>query len=336
MKKITIIVPVHNAENTIERLLSSFISNKDFIQEVILVNDRTTDSTFSKIQPFNCFFKIKIIENEGKQGPGPARKTGILAAQSQWITFVDADDCLTPNSLYYVTKKLRENKNIKLLHTQSIYYESGRFVSEHIAHSDYSCGGNFYDRAYLIQHNLLPHKELFMAEDEYFNKIVIKHIQVYDNINNINRYDYPVYEVHHDREIELSFSFHHWEDYLCKYHLLSTLYYVDFFKKNKNLKQELRTELMNSFIFCFFLYEGIKQNQNMQFNEEDILQTFYQFIKYGSNNFQINQKDFVNYFNNHKIQIKKIEEAANTSIGFKIQHNYSFEKFIQILFEYKD
>ena len=43
----SIIVPVYNAEKTLERTLASFISNKEYIQEVILVNDGTTDNTFN-------------------------------------------------------------------------------------------------------------------------------------------------------------------------------------------------------------------------------------------------------------------------------------------------
>ena len=86
MKDITIIVPVHNAENTIERMLASFISNKDFIHEVILVNDRTTDKTFSKIKNFKKFFKIKVHDNKGNNGHGPARKAGILAAKRTLVT----------------------------------------------------------------------------------------------------------------------------------------------------------------------------------------------------------------------------------------------------------
>ena len=236
MDKITIIVPVYNAENTIERCLASFISNREWIQEVILVNDRTTDNTFSKIDNFKQFFNIRVINNEGNKGPGPGRKTGLLAANSTWITFVDADDCLTPSSLRYVMQQLQNFKEIILLHTQTIYYESGNFVKEHVNHSDYSCGGNFYNRAYLIEHSLFPHESLFMAEDEYFNHIITKYIERYDNISQLIKwYDYPVYEVHHDFDVELSFSFHHWNDYLCKYHLQQAIYRVDFFKYDKNL-----------------------------------------------------------------------------------------------------
>ena len=145
MDKITIIVPVYNAENTIERCLASFISNRDYIQEVILVNDRSTDRTFEKIDQFKPFLNIRVINNTGNKGPGPGRKTGLLEAYTDWITFVDADDCLTPNSLYYVFKELKQYPEVVLFHTQSIYYETGLFNKDAVSHSDFSCGAGTYD-----------------------------------------------------------------------------------------------------------------------------------------------------------------------------------------------
>ena len=195
MKYMSIVIPVYNAEKTIERTLASLISNKDFIKEVILVDDRSYDKTFSKIDNFKTFFDIKVINNEGKDGPGPARKTGILAATGEWIVFVDADDCLTANSLYYVDKKIQENPEMVLLHTQTIYYESGNFNPKHIAYAINSCGGNIYKRDYLIKHNIFPHDILFMSEDEYFNDILIQHIKLKEssNISLIGYFEYPVY-----------------------------------------------------------------------------------------------------------------------------------------------
>ena len=154
MKYMSIVIPVYNAEKTIERALASLISNKDFIKEVILVNDRSTDNTFSKVENFKSFFDIKVIDNQGNKGPGPARKTGILAAIGEWLMFVDADDCLTANSLYYIDKKIQENSEMVLLHTQTIYYESGSFNPEHIDFAINSCGGNVYKRDYLIKNNI--------------------------------------------------------------------------------------------------------------------------------------------------------------------------------------
>ena len=53
MEKIfSIIVPVRDAEKTIERTLASFISNKDFIKEVIIVDDICEDGTIDIVKSY--------------------------------------------------------------------------------------------------------------------------------------------------------------------------------------------------------------------------------------------------------------------------------------------
>lgn len=335
MDKITIIVPVYNAENTIERCLASFISNRDYIQEVILVNDRSTDRTFEKIDQFRTFFDIRVINNEGNKGPGPGRKTGLLAAATEWITFVDADDCLTASSLAYVAKQIDKHPNIVLLHTQTTYYESGVFVKENVAHSDYSCGGNFYKRSYLIENKLFPHDNLFMAEDEYFNAIITMFIHYYATNDLIQWYDYPVYEVHHDFDTELSFAFSHWVDYLCKYRLLSIIYRIDFFKTDLSLHDTLKKELYEALIFEFFIFESFMQQQEYQSYETKIFLDLYDIIQYCINNFKITAKEIIDYFYNNPDIRQALYDSACLSSGIHIDRTaYSFPKFIKILYNY--
>lgn len=334
MDKITIIVPVYNAENTIERCLASFISNRDYIQEVILVNDRSTDRTFEKIDQFRTFFDIRVIDNEGVQGPGPGRKTGMLAANTEWITFVDADDCLTPNSLSYVAKQIDENPEIVLLHTQTVYYESGNFVKEHTTHSDLSCGGNFYKLAFLLDHELYPHDSLFMAEDEYFNYIVIRHIDFYNDPDALVKwYDYPVYEVHHDIERELSFSSQSWADYACKWHLLGAKYRLQFFEGKPDLIPSLRHDFLGDFIFCYFIFQGLLQEEaSAQFvNQEETLLIFRDLMDYGESVLGIQPEGIIHYYYHYRNRIKLLHAGACDSIGIIVDKSPSFKRFVNNL-----
>ena len=332
MKDITIIVPVYNAENTIERCLASFISNKDQIYEVILVDDRSTDNAFDKIEPFKQYFNIRVLENEGNKGPGPARKTGILAAESEWITFVDADDCLTPSSLYYVQKELLDS-NALLLHSMTIYYENGNFVKENVEHSDGSCGGNFYRRKYLTLNNLLPHEELFMAEDEYFNNIVMRYIATYEGEDYIQRYDYPVYEVHHDTDDGKSFSFSNWVEYICKYHLLSAYYEAEFFSFDQDLRYEMFERLCDSFMFGFYASEGLIQDERVNVNIIELTEVFLDIAQKYKNTFNIQAEDLIRYYETERTARRGIYNAVSLSIGFEPEKTRSFRHFVKTLYK---
>lgn len=330
-KKIfTIIIPVYNAEKTIERTLASLISNKDFIYEVIIVNDNCTDTTLSKIDSFLQFFPIHVIDSIGKKSPGAARLTGIHFAESEWLTFVDADDCLTPSSLYYVYREIQKYPDLKLLHAQTIYYESGSFDPFAISRMDNSCGGNFYNLKYLIENDLYPHMELKMAEDEYFNEKINRYITYCDPLNlpNIKAFEYPVYEVHHDIDEGLSFALSNWVDYLCKYHLEAEKELIIFFKDKVKDISVMKNDYIINFIFCFYLIQGLIQDEEIDFSLKDNLIYFKEYIKYYNLLFQSDYIDFLNYYMFHKDAVKDLKKSAEESTGINISEDLDFISFL--------
>ena len=333
-KIFTIIIPVFNAERTIERTLASFISNKDYIAEVIIVDDYCTDNTINKITSFQQFFPIKILKNEGSHNPGKARKVGMLAASTDWITFVDADDCLTPSSLYYVYEQINKYEDIKILHTQTIYYESGSFNKDSISRMDNSCGGNFYYLPYLIKNNLFPHNDLKMAEDEFFNEKINRFITYCDEKEelNIKNFEYPVYEVHHDIQEGLSFALSNWVDYLCKYHLLSEEYLIDFFLNKIDIKL-MEESYIESFIFCFFLIQGLLEDDDIDFDLKKNLKYFKRALQYFKNVFETNSSTLINYYHNidNLYIIDSLCESAKESTGIDFEYTLVFDTFISQL-----
>lgn len=90
--KISIIVPVYNAEKQINTCLDSLV-NQDLEQiEIICVDDQSSDSSLELLEAYAAKdSRIKVISQTNK-GPGGARNTGLDAAQGEFIIFVDADD----------------------------------------------------------------------------------------------------------------------------------------------------------------------------------------------------------------------------------------------------
>lgn len=331
----SIIIPVYNGENTIERTLASLISNKDYIKEVIIVNDRSTDGTLKKVREFQGygFFPINVYSNVERRGPGYSRKVGIEYAKAPWITFVDADDCLTASSLKYVYDNIADNDDLVLVHSKTIYYESGSFVAENVDYSDTSCGGNFYRREYIIENNLYPHDDLFMSEDEYFNEKVMYYISYCDKTDkdNLGRFDYPVYEVHHDIDDGLSFALDNWSDYCCKYHLLYKQYLTDYFINYNHMKEILYDDYISNFIFCFFLYEGLILDDDEEFGIDDGKIYFKQSIEYFERVFDQPRQELINFYYNNKEYVDALLESAFDSIGFEFINYIEFGDFVNSL-----
>lgn len=324
MKDISVIIPVYNGEKTIERCLASLISNKEYIKEIIIVDDHSTDNTISLVNPYDIIFEnLIILKSEGIHNPGLARKTGLVNATGEYVTFLDADDCLTASSLKYVSRALSDTT--LLLCCKSIYYESGNFTPETIDYADTSCGGNFYNREFVIENAIFPDDELKLVEDEFFNEKVIKYIQL--NNSDVEHFDYPVYEVHHDIGDGLSYALSHWVDYLCKYRLLYKQKYVQEFKGIAD-KEELRNEYLNNLIFCFFLAEGLILDQDIEFKLEDNRQYFKQAIYFFEREFGENYLSIIDYFEKQPELMHDLWRSSTTSVGFVFENFLDFRQFI--------
>lgn len=103
--KVSIIVPVHNAETTISRCIDSLLNQSLKELEIILVNDNSTDETNSIITKYQHLYPTRIVLLQSNKpneliGPGYARNLGIQVAQGGYIGFVDSDDWVDSN-LYY-------------------------------------------------------------------------------------------------------------------------------------------------------------------------------------------------------------------------------------------
>ena len=95
---VSIIVPVHNAQNFIEDTILSVKSQSFTDWELILVDDCSKDKSREKISAFTDE-RIRMIELPKGHGAAFARNTGISAARGRYIAFLDADDLWDPQKL---------------------------------------------------------------------------------------------------------------------------------------------------------------------------------------------------------------------------------------------
>lgn len=111
-EKISIIVPVYNAEKTLDRCVNSLIEQSYLNIEIILVDDGSGDSSLNLCKEYarkDCRIKVLSKENGGVSS---ARNAGLELAGGEFIMFCDSDDWVEPEWC----DKLRSR------------YESGHFV----------------------------------------------------------------------------------------------------------------------------------------------------------------------------------------------------------------
>lgn len=123
--KITIVVPVYNGEKTISRCVDSILQQNYREFEIILVNDGSQDSTLEICHKLESKDKRIIVVNQINQGSFMARNAGILKAQGEYITFLDADDIFCRNDVLKTISEtaMRENADVvQFSHYHSYFY----------------------------------------------------------------------------------------------------------------------------------------------------------------------------------------------------------------------
>ena len=91
-KMISVIVPIYNAEEYLNKCLTSIVNQTYRDLEIILVNDGSTDESLAICEKYKQDDDRIIIVNKYNEGLVRARKDGIRMAKGEYITFVDADD----------------------------------------------------------------------------------------------------------------------------------------------------------------------------------------------------------------------------------------------------
>ena len=111
--KVSIIVPVYNVEDFIERCIRSLMEQTLEDVEFIFVDDCSSDSSVDKLQETIVLYpsqhsRIKILSHSCNKGLPAARNTGLKEAQGEYIFHCDSDDFLESNALEEMYKLAKE------------------------------------------------------------------------------------------------------------------------------------------------------------------------------------------------------------------------------------
>lgn len=190
--KVSVIIPVYNVEDYIEKCLNSLLQQTLNDIELIIVNDGTKDLSIEKIQYLVDSNKnIKLI-NQKNSGLSAARNTGLEYAEGEYVAFIDSDDYVESTFLeeLYIAaiednldismsgyKKLKVNKyeekerNYKLYNTVMTGVE---FLEKELKYKDYCM--EVWDDLYrldFLKENNLKFEENLLHEDELFTPLAL-------------------------------------------------------------------------------------------------------------------------------------------------------------------
>jgi glycosyltransferase involved in cell wall biosynthesis len=258
MPAVSIIIPVFNRIEPLERALQSIQKQtfKDF--DLTVVDDHSTDDIFSITKKYGT----KYLKTNGK-GVSAARNTGIVSSDCELVAFLDSDDEWLPQKLELQMKYLSQNPNCNIVHTNELWIRNGQPVNQGPKHQ--KMGGRIFSQctelcliapsSVLVRRSLLNQVGLF---DENFP--VCEDFDLWLRITateDIGFVSEPLVIKHGGHTDQLSMQFHSmdiWRARALAKHL-----------KNLNLleneKSALHTSLKKK---CEILLKGFQKHQNFE------------------------------------------------------------------------
>lgn len=102
--RVSVVMPVYNAEHTLAECLARLFQStwEDF--EVILVDDGSTDGT----RAIAANFPVRIVPTKGRVGPAAARNLGARVAEGDILFFIDSDVMVRPDSIDRLVRRFGE------------------------------------------------------------------------------------------------------------------------------------------------------------------------------------------------------------------------------------
>lgn len=96
---LTVVAPVYRTEQYLDEVMQSLLGQKFKDMEIILVDDRSPDGAPAMCDRYAALDpRVRVIHKPVNEGLGMARNTGLDAARGRYITFLDTDDTLHPDT----------------------------------------------------------------------------------------------------------------------------------------------------------------------------------------------------------------------------------------------
>lgn len=192
MITLSIIIPVYNAADRIEKCIRSICTQTIQDIEIITVNDGSTDHSLEILEKLcEQDTRIKVLHYPNG-GAAVARNRGLKVATGKYIGFVDADDWIEPRMFEKLIATLEtDDTDIVVCNIQKEYdnkietvldCKNHEILSDNLLQKfilfefDYAIYNKLYKRDFLVNHHISFDKDLRLSQDALFNLYAFTYI----------------------------------------------------------------------------------------------------------------------------------------------------------------
>lgn len=180
--KVSIVIPIYNAELYLGKCLDSVLSQSLEEIEIICINDGSTDRSLQILNEYADNGNIVIIDQEN-QGAGMARNKGIMSAKGKYIAFIDPDDYYAADNVLETLYTFAEQESIMICcgnirdingnYVGKVFYENKRMTFTGLQ----NCGfhvGTIFNLDFLKQNQIYYPNYRRFQDPPFMTKAMIK------------------------------------------------------------------------------------------------------------------------------------------------------------------
>lgn len=139
MSSISVVIPTYNRVSLLGRALDSVLAQTLPADEIIVIDDGSTDNTVLMLKSRYPGIKLMTQDNRGVSA---ARNAGIEAARHDWIALLDSDDVWHQNKLEIQVQALQDSPEFLICHSDEAWIRNRFWVNQMNKHK--KAGGHIF------------------------------------------------------------------------------------------------------------------------------------------------------------------------------------------------
>jgi glycosyltransferase involved in cell wall biosynthesis len=283
MSKVSVVVPIYNAEKHLTKCIKSILNQSFEDFELILVNDGSHDKSLHICRKFEQKDRRVTVINKNNEGSIATRRRGIELSKSRYVMFVDADDWIDGSLIETLYREaIRNDSDVTVCNIYKVYSNSAVIKKKN--QSTYFENDRIYEKeniknelvvAYLHGHPFpaslfakLYKKELLLNSGKYLEFITFFGDDLYYNLEiflkaaRVKVIDKPLYfyRTGGNTSKYMSFLFN---DLISGYQIQKGVIEEYFQETKKQQQNGISIMLLNTFKTCLYniFQSGLSENE---------------------------------------------------------------------------
>ena len=189
MEKVSVIIPVYNNGDYIDECLESVVNQTYNNLEIIIINDGSTDDTEKNVMNWLEKDKRIVYFSNSNHGVSYSRNFAIEKSSGEYLTFVDADDIISPSFIESLLKQIKDKHvdcsvcGISGFYTNEDFVETkgeiSIFEKPHIKEKLLGCCGGFLANK-MYKSKIIKDNDIKLAEDIYISEDLLFNLEYFN------------------------------------------------------------------------------------------------------------------------------------------------------------